>query len=242
MCSQRFFRGPAYLRVRDLLAQKIAAGEWNAGKELPSESVLARQFGVSCGTVRSALLLLERQCAIVRKRGNTFVAVDADHREIHVAYPEVGSSGMLREIECLPAIEEWADEIECVRLHLSPTDRVFRTRRVHFSKGTPFMAERIAHPAALFPGLSGETLPSRGILDLASIHGIALGLAHEHASIAAASPGAAEALGIEDGSLILMLDRVVTAQDGSPAEWRVAECSLAAQHLLSISKSGGGSD
>jgi GntR family transcriptional regulator len=241
MCSQRFFRGPAYLRVRDLLAQKIAAGEWDAGKELPSESVLARQFGVSCGTVRSALQLLERECAIVRKRGNTFVTVDADHREIHVAYPEAGSSGVLPEIESTPAVEDWADETECVRLHLRATDRVFRTCRIHFSKGTPFIVERMTHVAALFPGLAGTALPARGILDLASTHGVALGSAHEHASIAAASVGAADALGIEDGSLILVLDRVVATQDGRPAEWRVAECSLTAQHLFSISR-GGGSD
>jgi DNA-binding GntR family transcriptional regulator len=217
-----------------LLAQKIAAGEWDAGQELPSESVLARQFGVSCGTVRSALQLLERQCAIVRKRGNTFVTVDADHREIHVACPEASSSRMLPEIESTAAVEDWANETECMRLRLRSTDRVFRTSRIHFSKGMPFMVERITHVAELFPGLAGRALPARGILDLASMHGIALGSAHEHASIAAVSVGAADALGIEDGSLILTLDRVVTTHDGRPAEWRVSECSLTAEHLSSL--------
>jgi DNA-binding GntR family transcriptional regulator len=98
----------------------------------------------------------------------------------------------------------------------------------------PFMVERMTHVAALFPGLAERVLPPRGILDLARVHNVALGSAREHASIAVASPEAADALGIEDGSLILMLDRVVATRDGIPAEWRVAECSLAAWHLKGL--------
>ena len=242
MCSQRFFKGLACLRVRDLLAQKIAAGEWDAGKELPSESVLARQFGVSCGTVRSALELLERECAIVRKYGDTFVAADdSDHRGIRVG-PEARGAGVPSEVESTSVIEGWSDETECVRLHLRSTDRVFRTRRVHFAMGVPFMAERTTLAAALFPGLADSAFPPHGILDLARVRGIALGAAHEQASIAAASAQAREVLGIEEGSLVLVLDRVVTTRDGRPAEWRVAECNLTRQHLSAMSKGGGSVD
>jgi GntR family transcriptional regulator len=243
MCSQRFFKGHACLRVRDLLAQKIAAGEWDAGKELPSERVLARQFGVSCGTVRSALELLERECAIVRKRGDTFIAAgDSDHREIRVEPPQACGDSVPSEVESTPVTEGWSDETECVRLHLRSTDRVFRTCRVHFAMGVPFMAERTTLAAALFPGLADSAIPPHCILDLARMRGIALGAAHEQASIAAASAQAREILGVEEGSLVLVLDRVVTTRDGRPAEWRVAECNLTRQHLSAMSKGGGSVD
>jgi GntR family transcriptional regulator len=243
MSSQRFFKGLACLRVRDLLAQKIAAGEWDAGKELPSESVLAHQFGVSCGTVRSALDLLERECTIVRKYGQIFVAADdSDHREIRVRPHEACDAGAPSEVESTPVTEGWPDETECVRLHLRSTDRVFRTWRVHFAMGVPFMAERTTLAAALFPGLADSAFPPHGILGLARMRGIALGAAHEHASIAAASAEAREVLGIEEGSLVLVLDRVVTISDGRPAEWRVAECNLTRQHLSAMSKGGGSVD
>ena len=243
MCSQRFFKGLACLRVRDLLAQKIAAGEWDAGKELPSESVLARQFGVSCGTVRSALELLERECAIVRKYGAHLrcrgrFRSSRDSRGAH----EARGAGVQSEVESTPVTEGWSDETECVRLHLRSTDRVFRTCRVHLAMGVPFMAERTTLAAALFPGLADSAFPPHGILDLARMQGIALGAAHEQASIAAASAEAREVLGIEEGSLVLVLDRVVTTRDGRPAEWRVAECNLTRQHLSAMSKGGGSAD
>ena len=243
MSSQRFFKGLACLRVRDLLAQKIAAGEWDAGKQLPSASVLAHQFGVSCGTVRSALELLERECTIVRKYGHIFVAADdSDHREIRVKPHEACDAGAASEVESTPVTEGWPDETECVRLHLRSTDRVFRTWRVHFAMGVPFMAERTTLAAALFPGLADIGFPPHGILDLARTRGIALGAAHEHASIAPASAEAREVLDIEEGSLVLVLDRVVTMRDGRPAEWRVAECNLTRQNLSVMSKGGGSKD
>ena len=52
----------------------------------------------------------------------------------------------------------------------------------------------------------------------------------------------AEVLDIEEGSLVLVLDRVVTTRDGRPAEWRVAECNLTRQHLSAMSKGGGSAD
>ena len=78
-----------------------------------------------------------------------------------------------------PVTEGWPDETECVRLHLRSTDRVFRTWRVHFAMGVPFMAERTTLAAALFPGLADSAFPPHGILDLARMRGIALGAAHE---------------------------------------------------------------
>lgn len=228
------------MRVRNLLAQKIAAGEWDEGRELPSERALARQLGVSCVEIRTALSLLERECAVIRKHDGRFVAAgNCDHRRIHVGYPGGGKSPVLPEIESTPIVEDWADETECARLHLRSTDRVFRTRRTHFTKGLPFMVERTVVAGGMFPGLADRAFPTHGVLDLARTYGIALGTAHEHAAIAPVSAEAAEVLGLEEGSLVLVLDRVVMTREGLPAEWRVAECSLTRQQISALSEGEG---
>ncbi len=177
MSSERFSKGPAHLRVRDLLAQKIAAGEWDAGKELPSASVLARQLGVSCRTIRSALELLERECAVVRKLGGgTFVAAgDVDQRTIRIGDPGSDSSEA-SEIHLGTLVEGWADEAECARLDLRASDRVYRIRRTRYAMGMLFMAERTTLMAALFPGLADRAFPAHGILDLARLYGFRLGI------------------------------------------------------------------
>ena len=45
-----------YLQVRDALAERIAKGAWRPGALIPNEGELAREFGVSPGTMRKALI------------------------------------------------------------------------------------------------------------------------------------------------------------------------------------------
>src|SRR5262247_1763149 len=65
---------PLYLQVRDALLERIKKGKWKPGGSLPSEINLYRDLGVSLGTLRKALAVLERQQFIVREPGRgTFV-------------------------------------------------------------------------------------------------------------------------------------------------------------------------
>lgn len=48
-----------FLQVRDAFAERIASGDWKPGFALPNEGDLAREMGVSSGTVRKALELME---------------------------------------------------------------------------------------------------------------------------------------------------------------------------------------
>lgn len=72
--SQRASGGsePLYREIAQSLAASIDAGHYPAGSRLPAETTLARQLGVSRGTLRQALDLLRRQGRIesVRARGN----------------------------------------------------------------------------------------------------------------------------------------------------------------------------
>ena len=54
----RFLTRPLYLQVRDALAARIAGGEWKPNSAIPNEGDLAREFGVSSGTMRKALDLM----------------------------------------------------------------------------------------------------------------------------------------------------------------------------------------
>src|SRR5262245_34902556 len=65
---------PLYLQVRDSLAGRIASGCLRPGSAIPSEMDLAREIGVSSGTVRKALEVMETERLIVRRQGRgTFV-------------------------------------------------------------------------------------------------------------------------------------------------------------------------
>jgi GntR family transcriptional regulator len=66
---------PLYYQLQELLKERIESGGWNPGDRLPSESELARRYGVSRVVVRQALAILEDDGQILRVQGRgTFVA------------------------------------------------------------------------------------------------------------------------------------------------------------------------
>ena len=60
---------PLHLQVRDALIERIKDGRWRPGCSLPREIDLHRQFGVSLGTLRRALDILESEQLIIREPG-----------------------------------------------------------------------------------------------------------------------------------------------------------------------------
>jgi GntR family transcriptional regulator, transcriptional repressor for pyruvate dehydrogenase complex len=68
---------PAYQQVADELRAQIVAGVLTAGERLPTEPELGRMFGVSRGTIREALRVLNSQHLVEITRGvsgGSFVA------------------------------------------------------------------------------------------------------------------------------------------------------------------------
>jgi GntR family transcriptional regulator len=66
---------PLYLQIMEQIRQRIAAGDWPAGRELPSIRVLAAELRVSVITIKRAYLDLESEGVIVTRHGKgSFVA------------------------------------------------------------------------------------------------------------------------------------------------------------------------
>src|ERR1700704_881194 len=72
---------PLYLQLKALLLESLAAGEWHPGEAIPSESELARRFGVSQGTARKAIDAMAADNLVVRRQGKgTFVATHTEEK------------------------------------------------------------------------------------------------------------------------------------------------------------------
>ena len=72
--DQKFSMRPLYMQVRDLVLERITSGTWKPGAMLPAEVDLARELGISSGTVRKALDALEAEHVVSRRQGKgTFV-------------------------------------------------------------------------------------------------------------------------------------------------------------------------
>ena len=68
---------PMYLQIVEQIRQRVAAGDWPAGQELPSIRALAADLRVSVITVKRAYLDLESEGVIVTRHGKGSFVADA---------------------------------------------------------------------------------------------------------------------------------------------------------------------
>jgi GntR family transcriptional regulator len=233
MTSHRLLRRPIYLRVCDLLSNRVASGEWKPGQAIPNEIELARDMGVSGGTVRKALELMESNHMLIRRQGRgTFVAdpTISGFADRFCGIRNANGQTVAGSIEIVEVAQGTADEDARTRLQLGKQDLVWCLRRRRRDGGRVFMYERVVLPVSLFPEVRADR-PHR-IVTLAHRRGLMLGPADEHVSLAGASPEAAEAMSIAPGTPVLLLNRIVRTTEGQPVEWRCGECHVGTGHYL----------
>lgn len=233
--TSRFSTKPLYIQVRDVLAECIATGEWKPSAAIPNEGDLAREFGVSSGTMRKALDLLEEEKLLTRRQGRGTFVNDQSLGDLAVRYSNIRTPAgdhVASEVKYLEVLEAPVTETECARLRIRMHDRVIRARRVRFSEGKPYMLEHLAMPAALFPGMAEQTSFSARIVVLAQQYGILLGKGQERVTIGSAAEEVAKTLQLAPGTSVLVVDRVVHSLEGRPVEWRVGHCDISGKYYL----------
>jgi GntR family transcriptional regulator len=227
---------PLYAQVREMLRERIRSGALKPGAPLPNEFALARELGVSQGTVRKALDALAAENLLVRSPGRgTFVreqtAADVLFRFFHL-YDAKGAR-ILPDSRDVKVSRAKASRTECERLALEKGASVVRISRLRTRDGEPFVTEHIAIPADLFPGLEAIAPLPNTLYDLFQRrYGVTVARAEEKIAAAAADPATASALGIADATPLLRVDRIAFALDDRPIEWRVSLCHLADGYYL----------
>lgn len=100
---------PMYLQIMEQVKERVAAGSWQRGQEIPSIRQLAAAVGVSVITVKRAYLELEREGVIVTRHGKgSFVATDP--AELGPRRLDLELSGHLDEAARLARLLEVPDE------------------------------------------------------------------------------------------------------------------------------------
>jgi GntR family transcriptional regulator len=235
LSSKRPFHKALYLQVRDALTGRIASGQWKPGMPVANEGDLARELGVSGGTVRKALELMEAQRLITRRQGRgTFVSDQAseDLAARFCRFRGPGGERLFSRAAVSRINEGEANEQEARRLDLEPGEAVYRMRKVRTYRGRPFMVKDAVVPTALFPGLPDRREAVGSITLLAHVYGILVGKGEERISLCTAETDVAEALGVACGTPVIHLDRLVLTLDGPPLEWSTSHCHLAGGYYL----------
>lgn len=227
---------PLYAQVRDALRERIRSGDLKPGAALPNEFELARELGVSQGTVRKALDALATEKLLTRSPGRgTFVreqtASDVQFRFFHL-YDEAGER-ILPDSRDVKMTRARASREEAAKLHVPRGAPVLRITRLRTRDLKPFMTETIALPAEAFPGLEQEPDLPNTLYDLFQRrYGVTVARADERLRPLAADDETARRLAVLPGTPLLAIDRVAFALDDRALEWRVSLVHLDQAHYL----------
>ncbi|HZH51825.1 MAG TPA: GntR family transcriptional regulator [Microvirga sp.] len=210
-------------RIYLLLRERILSGELEPGSRLPGELSIAAEYGISRVTVRRALDQLAGEGLIDRRPGSgTFVREGSSVRPIVADLSNVLSHlvemGRRTGVRLLSFAYVNPPESVAVALGLNPGERTQRSIRVRLIDGAPF-SYLITHvPERIGVTYSEADLASMPLLALLERSGVVVEEASQSIGATLAGPDVAEALGLEIGSPLLSLTRVVLDPSGQGVE------------------------
>ena len=143
---------PAYACIKRWVVERIAAGDWREGDQVPSEAELVNLFGVSRMTAHRALRELTAERALRRVQGlGTFVAppkLAATLLAVRSIREEILARGHAHAAEVLVLRAVRLGETEAP-MALPADARVFHSQVLHREDGLPIQLEdRWVNPAA----------------------------------------------------------------------------------------------
>jgi GntR family transcriptional regulator len=203
-----------YREIADQLRVRIEAGEFAAGRLLPSEAELSRGYDASRVTVRKALEQLRSAGLVDSRQGvGWFVAgqpVRQPLARLGTLEAQLGELGVRSERRILDFA--LVKPPEAVRRVLA-VDRVLRVSRVNLADGEPFARVTVFCPEDLGALVSPAQVAKSSFHDLLPVE---LGGAVQTIAAAAASVDDADLLAIPVGSPVLRCERVTADREGTP--------------------------
>jgi len=220
-------RRPLHIQARQHLLTLIEEGIYQPGQQLPSESDLAAQLGISRPTLREALFNLEQEGVIVRKHGvGTFVAPACDRRvqgglERLESVPALAKrQGMSTQMLRLSVNRVPADDGVAERLTLEPEAPLTCVRRTIAVDGRPavYLVDYVS--TAVLPPESLDETFTGSVLDLlVRRNNIRVREALAEITAVNADASLAEHLEVDLGRALLLLSETVFTEELTPVEF-----------------------
>jgi GntR family transcriptional regulator len=216
-------------RAADGLRRAIREGRYGPEGRLPAEPALSAELGVSRGTVREAVSILEQEGRLFRKQGSGTFVIRALSGLTNNLNSNFGVTDLIVAAGKVPGTvgvvvsEETADDLLAARLDIESGAPVVRIERTRTANGRP-----VAHTTDM---LSTALLRSHGIEPLAiepllkanqSLYGAlrSAGLVIQHGVAqlepVAVDPALARRLETAPGTLLFQLNQIDYDASGQP--------------------------
>ncbi len=223
------FSGPLYAQVAAYLRDKISTSVWTPAAPLPNEASLAKDIGVSIGTVRKALELLEDERLIRRRQGRGTFVIDASEHAANGRFSSVTQDGrrLRSEVTAFAAAIDVPPPEGALALQLAPGSRAVIVD-LDWRAGHVRARERLVVSQSRFPGLEqtpAPTTPTLFHVYRRDYHVVVHKVAERIKSVAA-DEALSQALGALPGQPILQVSRIASTVAGEAVEWSLRSMVL----------------
>lgn len=216
------YSGPLYEQISRLLQERIQTKVWPVGNPIPNENELAREYGVSIGTMRRALEKLETAGLIARRQGRGTFVTDpaiAARRRLERFFLN-GTQYVVENFtyDAFDVIEATARMAEV--LEVPQGTSILRVRRHKVIKSLISIIEEIHIPGAFAGSLINDTRMGEQIgrdrIDACMANARRC---REQVRPAFADEEVASVLEVPVGTPVLQCERLSADQGGRPVEW-----------------------
>lgn len=216
---------PKYHQIYLVLREQLSEGQHAAG--LPGEVSLAEQFGVARVTVRRALQQLQAEGLVERAPGRGTVprpqpvapAHGTSQARMTGLLENIVTMGLATKVRVLDCDLIPASVAVSQALRLEAGASVQRARRVRSTREGPLSLITTHVPADLAQGFGRRELARKPILILLEEAGVRIGHARQTVSARLADAEAAQHLGVNVGSALLAVTRLIHDDAGRPVQW-----------------------
>ena len=217
-----------YIRIHDENKHQIETGVFEVGQRLPSERVMAEQFGVSRMTLRQAVTSLVEEGILTRYVGSgTFVASDRVREKMRgtTSFTEIIQNlGKTPSSKVLSYQKTKANEVECDKLQLKKGAQIIRMERIRYADELPICYEVASIPYRLIEDFAKNDIANHFYDTLANA-GKKIGRSEQIISAKIVNKEIANFLSIKQSSAILALTQVsyFANTDETPFEYVLSQ-------------------
>ncbi|MEH7012092.1 GntR family transcriptional regulator [Neobacillus niacini] len=213
---------PIYHQLEEYIKQQIENGILMEETVIPSEREYAQTFQISRMTVRQAINNLVSEGYLKRQKGRgTFVNKKKVEQELQgmTSFTEdmlsrgMSPSSTLLSFQIIPADKKTAFDLK-----IEEKDSVYKIKRIRLADGAPMALETAYIPVEIVPGLTEENSNLSLYQYIEENLSLSITEATQEIEASIASSNDAEALEINIGDPILLIERISYLQNGIPFE------------------------
>jgi GntR family transcriptional regulator len=233
---------PLYKQVQTDILKCLAAGEWKAGEQLPTEPQLAKRFGVAIYTVRAGIGELVVAGILARRQGKGTFVTRHERDHARQVFAKIFDQEKRKVIPTRQKVmffrKQIADERtrEMLLLDSGKKPYVYFWEVVVEVDGRPMCVRHITVPAGLFTGLTGRILRANRH-NLYSLYqevcGVNVVRLEDRVHAVKTDVHAARLLGLKRGDPLLKIERTAFTYNSVPVELRTHVYDSARYHYCS---------